>query len=282
MRLDDLPESRYVEDRRGGGGRRVAFGGGLGTLILVVAYMLMGGDPRQLLEMAGQSGGSGVEAPATPETEEARTRVSKVLASTERVWAKEFSALGRDYPSPRLVLFNGGVRSGCGLADAGMGPFYCPLDQQVYIDLSFYRELKQRFGAPGDFAQAYVIAHEVGHHVQHVLGLMRPLEEARARGANENELNALSVRVELQADFLAGVWARKQEDAQPFLDPGDIEEAMRCAEVIGDDALQKRAQGYVVPDSFTHGTSAQRVRWFMKGYQSGDLRQGNTFQARDL
>jgi len=260
----------------------VAFGGGLGTLILVVAYMLMGGDPRQLLEMAGQSGGSGVEAPATPETEEARTRVSKVLASTERVWTQEFSALGRDYPSPRLVLFNGGVRSGCGLADAGMGPFYCPLDQQVYIDLSFYRELKQRFGAPGDFAQAYVIAHEVGHHVQHVLGLMRPLEEARARGANENELNALSVRVELQADFLAGVWARKQEEAHPFLDPGDIEEAMRCAEVIGDDALQKRAQGYVVPDSFTHGTSAQRVRWFMKGYQSGDLRQGNTFQARDL
>jgi len=282
MRLDDMPESRNVEDRRGGGGRRVAFGGGLGTLILVVVYMLMGGDPRQLLEMTGQSGGPGVEAPATPETEEARTRVSKVLASTERVWSKEFSALDRQYPKPTLTLFSGGVRSGCGLADAGMGPFYCPADQRVYIDLSFYRELNQRFGAPGDFAQAYVIAHEVGHHVQHLLGMSRPLDEARARGADERELNALSVRLELQADFLAGVWARKQEEAHPFLDPGDIEEAMHCAQVIGDDALQKRSQGYVVPDSFTHGTSAQRVRWFMKGYQTGDVRQGDTFRARDL
>jgi predicted metalloprotease len=283
MRLDDMQESRNVEDRRGGGGRRVAFGGGLGTLILVVAYILMGGDPSNLLQTADPGTGvPGREASVSPEDEALKTRVSKVLKSTEVVWQKEFSALGRRYPEPTLTLFSGGVRSGCGLADAGMGPFYCPSDQRIYIDLSFYRELNQRFGAPGDFAQAYVIAHEVGHHVQHALGLSRPLEEARARGSDERELNSLSVRLELQADFLAGVWARKQEEARPFLDPGDIEEAMRCAEVIGDDALQKRAQGYVVPDSFTHGTSAQRVRWFMKGYQTGDVRQGDTFRTKDL
>ena len=284
MKLDDLEESDRVEDRRSGGGRRVALGGGLGTLILIVAFILLGGDPRALVDtgVVGGSPGPQAEAPASPEDEELKTLVSKVLRSTENVWQAEFSRLGRQYSKPRLVIFSGAVRSGCGMADAGMGPFYCPRDEQVYIDLSFYRELKQRFGAPGDFAQAYVIAHEVGHHVQHVLGLSRPLDEARERGAGERELNALSVRLELQADFLAGVWARKQEEARPFLDPGDVEEAMHCAKAIGDDALQKRAQGYVVPDAFTHGSSAQRVKWFMKGFETGDLRQGDTFHAGDL
>lgn len=284
MKLDDLEESDRVEDRRSGGGRRVALGGGLGTLILIVAFILLGGDPRALVDtgVVGGSPGPQAEAPASPEDEELKTLVSKVLRSTENVWQAEFSRLGRQYSKPRLVIFSGAVRSGCGMADAGMGPFYCPRDEQVYIDLSFYRELKQRFGAPGDFAQAYVIAHEVGHHVQHVLGLSRPLDEARERGAGERELNALSVRLELQADFLAGVWARKQEEARPFLNPGDVEEAMHCAKAIGDDALQKRAQGYVVPDAFTHGSSAQRVKWFMKGFETGDLRQGDTFHAGDL
>jgi len=284
MKLDDLEESEHVEDRRRGGGRRVAMGGGIGTLILIVAFILLGGDPQALVD-TGVVGGSArpqAEAPASPEDEELKTLVSKVLRSTENVWQAEFSLLGREYPKPNLVIFSGAVRSGCGVADAGMGPFYCPLDRQVYIDLAFYRELKQRFGAPGDFAQAYVIAHEVGHHVQHVLGLSRPLDEAWKRGASEREVNALSVRLELQADFLAGMWARKQEESRSFLDPGDIEEAMRCAKAIGDDALQKRAQGYVVPDSFTHGSSEQRVRWFMRGFETGDLRRGDTFRARDL
>lgn len=289
MRLDDMQESGNVDDQRGGGRGRggVVLGGGLGTLILVVAFMMMGRDPRALLDMAQQSpagGGQGpvATAPASPEEEQMKTLVSKVLKSTEDVWTEEFSRLGRQYDKPQLTLFTDQVQSGCGLANAGMGPFYCPRDQKVYIDLAFYQELRQRFGAPGDFAQAYVIAHEVGHHVQHELGLSRPLDEARARGASQEQINALSVRLELQADFLAGLWARKQDDKNKFLEVGDIEEAMRCAQAIGDDALQKKAQGYVVPDSFTHGTSAQRVKWFMKGYQSGDIRQGDTFRVGDL
>lgn len=284
MKLDDLRESENVEDRRSAGGGRggVVLGGGLGTIVLLVVVMLLGGDPKALLEMAGQQGGPAASAPASPEDDQMVKFVSKVLGSTEDVWTAEFQKLNRSYQKPRLEVFTQRTQSGCGVADAGMGPFYCPADQKVYIDLSFYRELKQRFGAPGDFAQAYVIAHEVGHHVQHQLGLSRPLDEARARGASQSEINALSVRLELQADFLAGLWARKQDDRNKFLEPGDIEEAMNCAKAIGDDTLQKQAQGRVVPDSFTHGSSAQRVRWFMKGYQSGDLRQGDTFSSRDL
>lgn len=282
MRLDDLPESENVEDRRGGGRGGLVLGGGLGTIILIVAVILLGGDPKALLDNMGQQqSGPVASAPASPEEEQLVVFVKKVLGSTEQVWDQEFRKLGTTYNKPSLQIFSGRVRSGCGLADAGMGPFYCPADQKIYIDLSFYQELKQRFGAPGDFAQAYVIAHEVGHHIQHELGLSRPLDEARGRVSQE-EYNALSVRLELQADFIAGVWARKQDEQNKFLEPGDIEEAMRCAQAIGDDTLQKQAQGYVVPDAFTHGSSEQRVRWFMKGYQSGDLRQGDTFHARDL
>ncbi len=283
MRLDDLEESQNVEDRRrSGGGRGVVLGGGLGTIVLVVVVMLLGGDPKALLETMGTQGGGPVSsAPASAEDEQLAVLVKKVLRSTEIVWAEEFKRLGRQYREPRMVIFSRQVQTGCGAADSGVGPFYCPADQTVYIDLSFYRELKQRFGAPGDFAQAYVIAHEVGHHVQHELGLSRPVDEARGR-VSQKQQNALSVRLELQADFLAGLWARKQNDQSRFLEPGDIEEAMRAAEVIGDDALQRQATGRVVPDSFTHGSSEQRMRWFMKGYQSGDIRQGDTFSVKEL
>ena len=255
--------------------------GGVGTIVVLVAVLFFGA-PKELLELVGgQGGGPVASAPATPQEEQLAVLVKKVLRSTELVWASEFEKLGRPYRPPKLVMFNDQVQTGCGTANSGAGPFYCPADQTVYIDLSFYRELKQRFGAPGDFAQAYVIAHEVGHHVQHELGLSRPLDEARGR-VSEARQNELSVRLELQADFLAGLWARKQDDQTRFLEPGDIEEAMRAAKAIGDDALQRQATGHVVPDSFTHGTSEQRMRWFMKGYQSGDIRQGDTFNARDL
>lgn len=281
MRLDDLEESQNVEDRRGSGRGRGAAVGGIGTIIILVGVMFFGA-PKELLELVGgQGGGLVASAPASPEDEQLAVLVKKVLRSTELVWASEFEKLGRPYQPPKLVIFSGQVQSGCGTADSGAGPFYCPADQTVYIDLSFYRELKQRFGAPGDFAQAYVIAHEIGHHVQHELDLSRPLDEARGR-VSESQQNALSVRLELQADFLAGLWARKQNDQTRFLEPGDIEEAMRAAKAIGDDALQRQATGRVVPDSFTHGTSEQRMRWFMKGYQSGDIRQGDTFRAREL
>jgi len=298
MKLDDLEESDNVEDRRsegGGGGGGFSFGGGGGGIplggkglalvaVVAVVMLIMGKDPRALLNIVAGGGGSPapMHAPAAPDDPAMVTFVKKVLGSTETVWTAEFQKMGKTYPKPHLDMFTQRIRSGCGLADAGMGPFYCPEDQKVYIDLSFYKELKDRFGAPGQFAQAYVIAHEVGHHVQHVLGLSRPLDEARARGASEKEINALSVRLELQADFLAGMWAKKQDERNHFLDPGDIEEAMRCAKAIGDDTLQRQAQGRVVPDSFTHGSSAQRMKWFMKGYQTGDINQGDTFHATDL
>lgn len=281
MRLDDLEESRNVEDRRGSGGGRGVAVGGIGTIVVLVAVLFFGA-PKELLELVGgQGGGPVAAAPASPEDEKLAVLVKKVLRSTELVWASEFEKLGRPYEPPKLVIFSQQAQTGCGTADSGVGPFYCPADQTVYIDLSFYRELRQRFGAPGDFAQAYVIAHEIGHHVQHELGLSRPLDEARGR-VSESQQNALSVRLELQADFLAGLWARKQNDQTRFLEPGDIEEAMRAAKAIGDDALQRQATGHVVPDSFTHGTSEQRMRWFMKGYQSGDIRQGDTFRATEL
>jgi predicted metalloprotease len=282
MKLDDLRESGNVQDRRSGGGRGGLALGGMGTILVAVVLLVMGKGPQEILSLLMGAGPQTVSAPASPEQEEMVTFVRKVLGSTEDVWTAEFQKLNRSYDTPSLEIFTNRTQSGCGLAGSEMGPFYCPADEKIYIDLSFYQELRDRFGAPGDFAQAYVIAHEVGHHVQNELGLTAPLEEARARGASQSEQNALSVRLELQADFLAGLWARKQDDRNKFLEPGDIEEAMRCAQQIGDDALQKQAQGRVVPDSFTHGTSAQRMRWFMKGYESGDIRQGDTFRARDL
>lgn len=287
MRLDGRRESENVEDRRGeGGGRRggggLVLGGGMGTLVLVVVVMLLGGDPRALLDMATQSSPQqSSEYVPSPEDDQMVTFVKKVLGTTEDVWSEEFRKIGQTYQNPKLVVFSDGVQSGCGFADAQVGPFYCPADATVYVDLSFFRELNQRFDAPGDFAQAYVIAHEVGHHVQNLLGTSDQVNSARGR-VSEAEQNELSVRLELQADFLAGMWARKAQDKFKFLDDGDIEEALRAANAIGDDTLQKQAQGRVVPDSFTHGTSAQRVKWFRKGFETGDIRQGDTFRTRDL
>lgn len=251
-------------------------------LVIVVIVMLMGGDPRALLDMVETSAPQSSEnAAPSPEDEKLKDMVGVVLADTEEVWEEQFRAMGRVYEKPKLVLFSGGVRSGCGFADAQVGPFYCPADRTVYVDLSFYRELSDRFGAAGDFAQAYVIAHEVGHHVQKLLGISDEVQQARSR-QSEADANAMSVRLELQADFLAGMWARKAQEKFSFLEQGDLEEAMNAANAIGDDTLQRKSQGRVVPDSFTHGSSAQRVKWFRKGFETGDIRQGDTFSARDL
>ncbi len=283
MRWEGRRRSENVEDRRGlGGGRGIALGGGLGTLVLVVVIVLLGGDPMQFLQQQGGSSGPAVEAPSSPEDERAVAFVQAVLGTTEDVWNEEFSRMGRTYQEPKLVLFSGGVQSGCGFAGSQVGPFYCPADRTVYIDLTFFRELHQRFGAPGDFAQAYVIAHEVGHHVQNLLGISTQVHQAQQR-VGKAEANELSVRLELQADFLAGMWARKsQQKFRDFLEEGDLEEAFNAARAIGDDTLQKQAQGHVVPDSFTHGTSAQRMRWFKKGLQSDGFDPNNTFSTDDL
>jgi predicted metalloprotease len=216
-----------------------------------------------------------------PQDEERAAFVKVVLADTEDVWNKLFQQNGRKYEEPTLVLFRGRVESACGLADAAVGPFYCPADRKVYVDLQFFEELKQKLGAPGDFAQAYVIAHEVGHHVQNLLGTSDWVHEQRER-LSKTQYNQLSVRLELQADFYAGVWAHHAQRLQNILETGDIEEAMRAAEAIGDDRLQRQAQGYVVPDSFTHGTSEQRARWFRLGLQTGDMRRGDTFKEEPL
>jgi len=298
MQWKNRRQSENVEDRRGmpaRGGGGMAIGGGAGLIIIILA-LLFGADPQALLSQLGPAleGGQPRQSepsaapgepggpPDDPHQAEQKQFVAVVLADTEDVWTPLFAELGQTYVKPRLVLFSGEVSSACGNASAAVGPFYCPGDQQLYLDLSFLDQMDQQLGANGDFAEAYVIAHEVGHHVQQLLGYTRPLDEARARGASEKQINELSVRLELQADFLAGVWAHYAQQTKGVLDPGDIEEALNAANSIGDDTLQKRGQGYVVPDSFTHGTSAQRVRWFKKGYETGDLSQGDTFSARSL
>lgn len=275
-------ESENVEDVRGSGGRRLAVGGGIGGLIVVAVYLLLGGDPMALLDsqqeaQLSQPGQIDNQAPR----DEASKFVAVVLADTEDAWNELFRQMGRQYEEPKLVLFTNQTQSGCGFASGASGPFYCPEDRRVYIDLGFYRLLQERLGAGGDFAQAYVIAHEVGHHVQNLLGITDRVQAARGR-VSESEYNQLSVRLELQADFLAGVWARYADRTKRVVEAGDIEEAMRAASAIGDDRLQHSSRGYVVPDSFTHGTSEQRVRWFRGGYETGDLRQGDTFNAPDL
>jgi predicted metalloprotease len=275
-------ESDNVEDDRGsggGGGRRLAVGGGIGGVIMVVLYLVLGGDPRALLDR--QPDQPGQVQPGAPANDELSRFVRVVLADTEDVWHAQFKAIGRPYEEPKLVLFTGEVRSGCGAAGAETGPFYCPADRRLYIDLSFYDELQRRFGAPGDFAQAYVIAHEVGHHVQNLLGTTKKVDAMRGR-VSQAEYNQLSVRLELQADFYAGVWAHDTAKMKHVLEAGDLEEALRAANAIGDDTLQRKSRGRVVPDSFTHGTSAQRVRWFRKGFETGDMKQGDTFAAREL
>ena len=275
-------ESDNVEDQRRSGGGRIAVGGGIGGVILVVAYLLLGGDPAALVDSQPQSQ---VSQPGQIEGDAPRDEASKfvavVLADTEDAWHELFRKMGRPYEEPKLVLFTNQTRSGCGFASGASGPFYCPEDQRVYIDLGFYRMLHERFGAPGDFAQAYVIAHEVGHHVQKLLGISDRVQAARGR-VSETEYNQLSVRLELQADFFAGVWAHYADRAKHVVEAGDIDEALRAASVIGDDNLQRRSRGYVVPESFTHGTSEQRVRWFRKGYETGDVRQGDTFSTPNL
>jgi predicted metalloprotease len=250
------------------------------SLVLVVVVMLLGGDPRALLQQMQQNPPAN-RAPGqiNPAEDELSQFVSVVLADTEEVWSELFRRRGGVYRKPTLVLFSGTVRSACGFQNAATGPFYCPSDQQVYIDLSFFEEMNQRLGAPGDFAQAYVIAHEVGHHVQNLLGTSDRVHEAGER-VSKAENNRLSVRLELQADFYAGVWAHHAQQNWQILEEGDIEEAMNAANAIGDDRLQQQARGYVVPESFTHGTSEQRTRWFIRGLRTGDMDQGDTFAVR--
>jgi predicted metalloprotease len=276
MRWQGRRASENVEDRRGTG-RPVAVGGGLMTLAILLLLVFLGMDPIQALRLAPQIAPPAAPQPRAgqqaPPNDELKQFVSVVLADTEDIWSQLFTeAFGRRYAPPKLVLFSGRVSSACGLASAAVGPFYCPLDRQVYIDLSFYEELKRRFGAPGDFAQAYVIAHEIGHHVQNLLGVSNEVQTQRQR-LPEVEANRLSVRLELQADFLAGVWAHHVARFADVLEEDDIREAVRAAAAIGDDAIQKQSQGYVVPDAFTHGSSDQRVKWFLAGFTSGDPRQ---------
>jgi predicted metalloprotease len=256
-------------------------GGGLGTLVLIVIVLLLGGDPQALLNQQGPVPQPGQQAPLNPEEEELKQFVATVLASTEDVWSTLFESMDRKYREPKLVLFSGEVRSACGFANAAVGPFYCPADEKAYIDLSFYQQLRDRFHAPGDFAQAYVIAHEIGHHVQNLLGISERVHREQQR-LSESESNQLSVRLELQADFFAGVWAHHAQKMERILESGDIEEGLRAASAIGDDQLQKQSRGYVVPDSFTHGSSEQRVRWFRRGLETGDLSKGDTFSAESL
>lgn len=295
MRWKDDRESENVEDRRGIPATQMAVGGGLGTIVIVLIALLLGADPRQLLQQlpaqapgagAGAGPGGGVKpggpgAPVDPAEEERARFVKVVLGDTEDVWRQLFRQSGKEYVDPKLVLFTGQVDSRCGMTSAAVGPFYCPGDQKVYIDLSFYDELQRRFKAPGEFAQAYVVAHEVGHHIQNLLGISRQVDSQRGR-ISEGEQRQLSVRLELQADFLAGVWAHHAQKMKNILEEGDIESALTAASAIGDDKIQKQARGYVRPDTFTHGSSEQRVRWFTKGFRTGDMNQGDTFKADRL
>jgi hypothetical protein len=305
-------ESDQVEDRRGrggifpggGGGVLIPTGGGrglgLGWILLIgLGLLLLGINPLALLT------GGGLQVPDLPRPSSPRTGapdlpgmpgkpgvgqssdamgkfVRQVLADNEDVWGRVFAAAGKQYQKPTLVLFSGGTQTACGPGQSAMGPFYCPLDQKIYVDLSFYEFMKRRFGASGDFAQAYVIAHEIGHHVQNLLGIADAVQQAKMRAGSEAEANALQVRMELQADCLAGVWASLNEQVKARLEPGDIEEGLNAAAAIGDDMIQRRTQGYVVPDAFTHGTSEQRVRWFRRGLETGQVRACDTFSAPNL
>ena len=292
MRLDDERESDNIEDRRGegGGGFGIPIGGGsfgIGTIVIaLIGSYFLGINPLTLLGLVDQVQHQTPQhqsAPAhkPPADDEMARFVSKVLASTEDTWRDIFQASGKRYEDPKLVLFSGSTPTACGTGQTAMGPFYCPGDRKVYIDLSFYRDLKTRFHAPGEFAEAYVVAHEVGHHVQNLLGISGKVDAQRRR-ASEAESNALSVRLELQADCFAGVWGRRTDTMKHVLEPGELEQALTAAAAIGDDRLQKEARGRIVPESFTHGTSEQRVRWFRAGFESGDVNQCNTFAARQL
>lgn len=288
MRLDDQRESSNVEDRRGGGGGLPIGRGGVGigtvVLALVVSYFT-GISPTTLLNIAGSVQGGGEPAAVAhkpPANDEMARFVSKVLSSTEDTWQDIFRQSGKTYQEPKLVLFSGATPTACGTGQSAMGPFYCPGDHKVYIDLAFYKDLKDKFRAPGEFAQAYVVAHEVGHHVQNLLGTSRQVEDARRRARSEAEGNAWSVRLELQADCYAGVWGKRTDTMKHVLEPGELEQALTAATAIGDDRLQSQGRGYVVPETFTHGSSAQRVRWFKRGFDSGDPGQCDTFRTSQL
>ena len=283
MRWRDGRRSDNVEDRRGMTVSRGFVGGGIGTILLVLVALYFGVDPSILLNQMPTTGSPPAmeQSAGKPAAQDEQAQfVSVVLADTEDTWREIFRQGGQTYREPKLVLFTGAVQSACGFAQAAMGPFYCPLDETVYIDLIFYRDLKERFRAPGDFAQAYVIAHEVGHHVQNQLGIMQKVQEMRSR-VDEVRSNDLSVRTGLQADCFAGLWAHHADKSRHILEEGDIEEALNAASSIGDDRIQKQTRGYVVPDSFTHGSSEQRVRWFRRGLETGDFAQCNTFQVRN-
>jgi hypothetical protein len=288
MRWESGRRSTNVEDRRGMRARPAAIGGGLGTIVLILLALYLGVDPSFLLQqgppgaspagMPGEAPAPGLDGQAG---DPAADFVSVVLADTEDTWTALFDEGGQVYQEPRLVLFTDTVQSACGFAQSAMGPFYCPADAKVYIDLGFYRDLRDRFNAPGDFAQAYVIAHEIGHHVQNLLGVSGQVQQARQR-AGEAESNALSVRLELQADCLAGIWAHRADRTRQILEAGDVEEALNAASAIGDDRLQQQSRGYVTPDSFTHGSAEQRMRWFRRGLESGRLEDCDTFGAQAL
>jgi uncharacterized protein len=285
MRWQMGRRSDNIEDRRGVGVGGVAIGGGLGTIVLIVIAMFLGVDPSVLLQGGDTSVSTAPPAvdrrAAAPEADPLKDFVAVILADTEDTWKEIFRRMNREYREPSLVLFSGAVRSACGTAQSAVGPFYCPGDQKVYLDLQFFRELRDRFRAPGEFAQAYVVAHEVGHHVQNLLGISEKVRSMQAR-TSEREGNALSVRLELQADCLAGVWANNANRSRQILEQGDVEAGLNAAAAIGDDRLQRQSSGHVVPDAFTHGSSAQRVRWFKRGLDAGAVRQCDTFAAREL
>ncbi len=276
MRIGGNRESGNVEDRRGGG--KYVVGGGIGTIVIALIVFLLGGDPTQVLNI-GQQQVDIQEQTTADANDEGKKFVSVVLASTEDVWKKQFSEMGKSYEDPRLVLFTQQTMSGCGGATHATGPFYCPADSKIYLDLSFFSELSGRFGSEGEFANAYVIAHEVGHHVQNLMGISSKVHQMQQR-LSEAEANKLSVKLELQADFLAGFWAHYAQNLD--LTEEDIRSALSAANAIGDDRLQKNSQGYVVPDAFTHGTSEQRMQWFFKGYKSGNISEADTFKDPEL
>jgi predicted metalloprotease len=277
MRLDRERISTNVEDRRGGS--FVGRGMGIGGIVIALVAMYFGVDPALITGVVDQ--GQPPASSVPPANDPASQFIARILGSTEDVWNEAFRQAGSEYHEPTLVLFSGATPTACGTGQAAMGPFYCPRDQKVYIDLSFYEQLRSRLNAPGDFAQAYVIAHEVGHHVQHLLGTTERVQEAE-RAGNSRGAKSYSVRLELQADCYAGVWASRANEARQILEQGDVEEALNAASAIGDDALQKQSQGTVVPDSFTHGTSAQRVTWFRRGLETGDPMQCDTFAEKTL
>jgi len=287
MRIEDQERSSNIEDRRGMSVGRGVAGGGIGIVVIALIAMFLGVDPSLILQSGMSAGGpapgpqQSVETKAPSRSDQMADFVAAVLGSTEEVWTDIFARGGRTYRKPTLVLFTGQVQSACGYAQAAVGPFYCPADQKLYIDLAFYRDLQDRFKAPGDFAQAYVIAHEVGHHVQNLLGIAERVHGMQQRSGKQ-QANALSVRMELQADCFAGIWAARANQKRRILEPGDVEEGLGAAAAVGDDNIQKQSRGYVSPESFTHGSSQQRVRWFRRGLDTGDLKACDAFAAAQL